>query len=528
MISPYGPEFEDYLHDESRLVGSAESISFPRSEDEVAAVLRELAGAGSAVTIQGGRTGIVGGAVPSGGHILNLSRMNEIGPVEPDSVTVEPGALLSDVRAAVEPYGLYFPPDPTETSASIGGMVACNASGAASFHYGPTRNWVNAIRLVLVDGDTLVIARGQYAAVGRTFSIATEGGRVISGQLPGLSVPHVKSAAGYYCADDMDLFDLFIGSEGTLGVITQVELRVIPQPAAVAGLMLFLPSEGAALRFVRWVRGQEAHAQRGVGAGSGDPRTAGETHAQNEPAEVKPVAIEFFSSHTLDLLRSARASSSAFAEIPALKQHYHTAVYVEFHGETEDDLEAAALQASEAAIALGSGEDDTWFATTPRELEPIKAFRHAAPEAVNLLIGERKRSCPGLTKLGTDMSVPDAALEEAMAMYAGDLEREDLEWVAFGHIGNNHVHVNILPRDMGEYDAGKRLYMAWARRVVEMGGSVSAEHGIGKLKAPFLRMMYGREGVAEMLALKKLFDPELRLNPGDLFGQIDNERGLEE
>lgn len=126
------------------------------------------------------------------------------------------------------------------------------------------------------------------------------------------------------------------------------------------------------------------------------------------------------------------------------------------------------------------------------------------------------------------MSVPDAALEEAMAMYAGDLEREDLEWVAFGHIGNNHVHVNILPRDMGEYDAGKRLYMAWARRVVEMGGSVSAEHGIGKLKAPFLRMMYGREGVAEMLALKKLFDPELRLNPGDLFGQIDNERGLEE
>lgn len=490
MISPYGPEFEDYLRDESRLTGTAESISFPVSEDDVVQTLTETARLGRTVTVQGARTGIVAGAVPRGGHILNLSRMNRIGPVTGESLIVQPGAILADVREVVAPEALYFPPDPTETSASLGGMVSCNASGAASFHYGPTRNWVNAITVVLADGDAIRLRRGECFAQGRTFALTTESGATISGQLPGYRVPNVKSAAGYWVADGMDLIDLFIGSEGTLGVITEIELRLTPQPKSIAGLTLFLPDQDAALEIVRWARRLES----------------------------RPVAIEFFNSRVLDLLRDMKSTNAAFAAIPALKPHFHTAIYLEFHGESDDEIETAALEASESAIELGAGEDDTWFATTAHELEPIKAFRHAAPEAVNLLIGERKRECPELTKLGTDMSVPDDALGEAMAMYDQDLAEAGLESVIFGHIGNNHVHVNILPRDMDEYQAGKALYMDWARRVVQMGGSVSAEHGIGKLKAPFLKMMYGDAGVAEMFALKKLFDPDLRLNPGDLFG----------
>ncbi len=176
------------------------------------------------------------------------------------------------------------------------------------------------------------------------------------------------------------------------------------------------------------------------------------------------------------------------------------------------------MQVMEVMGALGVSDDDTWYATSERELEPIKAFRHAIPEAVNLLIGERKRDCPDLTKLGTDMSVPDSALEEVLSLYNSGLLEAGLELVIFGHIGNNHVHVNILPHDMQEYERGKQLYMEWARRIVEFGGSVSAEHGIGKIKAPFLRMMYGEEYMAQMLALKKLFDPAMMLNPGNLFG----------
>ena len=150
-------------------------------------------------------------------------------------------------------------------------------------------------------------------------------------------------------------------------------------------------------------------------------------------------------------------------------------------------------------------------------MEPIKAFRHATPEAVNLLIGERKRECPDLTKLGTDMSVPDDELGASIAMYDAGLAANGLESVIFGHIGDNHVHVNILPHDMDDYAKGKGLYLSWAREIVKMGGSVSAEHGIGKLKVPFLQMMYGEKAIDEMRATKRLFDPEAVLDPGVMF-----------
>jgi D-lactate dehydrogenase (cytochrome) len=229
------------------------------------------------------------------------------------------------------------------------------------------------------------------------------------------------------------------------------------------------------------------------------------------------VGIEFFNSDALNLLRRMKSDNSAFENIPALKLDFHTAVYVEFHGSSDEELEEAVMAAMEHLTDLGVSEDNTWFATTERELEPLKAFRHAIPEAVNVLIDQRKRDCPKITKLGTDMSVPDAHLEQVMEMYNADLSENNLESVIFGHIGNNHVHVNILPRDMSEYEKGKSLYMKWAKQIVALGGSVSAEHGIGKIKAPFLRLMYGDDAIAQMRSLRILFDPELVLNRGNLF-----------
>jgi D-lactate dehydrogenase (cytochrome) len=498
LIRPLTHDFDDFLRDESRRKGSAESISFPESEKEVIEIVRAVAASGSTITTQGARTGIVAGAVPQGGHVLNLSRMKRIGEVKCGSITVEPGATLDDIRAALAHSGMFFPPDPTETTASIGGMAASNASGAMSFHYGPTRAWVNALRIVLADGDTIAIRRGERFAQGRMFQLETESGRVISGELPDYSQPSVKLAAGYFSAPDMDLIDLFIGSEGTLGIITEIELRLIEQPGAVNGLTVFFASEEAAVKFVQVLRGEPVD---GV-----------------EPIGAQPVAIEFFNHDALSLLRRMKSDYSAFDKIPALKPHFHTAINTEFHGASDEELEVAVMEVMEAITALGGSDDDTWFATTERELEPLHAFRHATPEAVNLLIDERRRETPELVKLGTDMSVPDAMLPAVLEMYNSDLGRESLESVIFGHIGANHVHVNILPRDMAEYDRGKSLYLAWAGRIVGMGGSVSAEHGIGKLKAPFLELMYGPEGIEQMRRLKFVFDPLSILNPGNLFG----------
>lgn len=207
------------------------------------------------------------------------------------------------------------------------------------------------------------------------------------------------------------------------------------------------------------------------------------------------MAIEYFNHDALCLLRQARAENSAFEMLPVLPPHYYCAVYTEFHGSSEAELEDTLMMLMECIVQMGGSDEDTWYAGTVRELHAQKTFRHAIPEVVNLLIDTRKKNFPQLTKLGTDMSVPDQALEMTMAMYRQDLDAAGLQSVIFGHIGNNHVHVNILPRNMEEYDCGKQLYSSWATRVVAAGGSISAEHGIGKLKVPMLALMYGEDEI---------------------------------
>ncbi|MCF7818365.1 MAG: FAD-binding oxidoreductase [Kiritimatiellales bacterium] len=474
-----GDEYADFLHDESRREGRAEKIAFPASTEEVRAALRIAASNQWPVTVQGGRTGITGGSVPDGGLILNLSRMNAIGEIQGDRLAVQPGATLSAIRTVVDGVVdpvLFFPSDLTETTASIGGMVACNASGARSFRYGPVRNWIQALDVVLVSGETIRLERGVHKADGLNFKLGT-----IEGQLPVLGTPGgVKSAAGYFVKPDMDLVDLFIGAEGTLGIVTEITLRLLPRPAEMSGLTAFFASESDALQFVRFLRG----------AGSPTP----------------PTAIEFFDFQSLELLRRMKSENPAFAELPELKPTFHTAIYFEYDGEVPD-----------AVVAKAGEAIDCWFAVGEREIEILKHFRHAIPESVNMLIGERKRTIPELTKLRTDMSVPDDQLENVMRMYHDGLTTAGLEHVIFGHIGNNHVHVNILPRSLAEYEQGKALYLDWAKQVVAMGGSVSAEHGIGKIKTDFLKLMYGDVGIQEMQALKNLFDPHGLLNRGNLF-----------
>ena len=521
------PLHVDFLRDESRKVGAADSISFPTTEEEVRGIMAEANARHLPVTFQGGRTGITAGAVPSGGHILNLNRMNRITGLRFDpvndrfSVAVQPGVVLADLRAALEkqefdtagwmPPSLealnslrshlpvFFPPDPTESTATIGGMMACNASGARTFKYGPTRKYVESLRVVFADGSTATVRRGQQRAVERNFALLCDNGRKIEGSLPSYSLPPVKNAAGYFAEDDMDLVDLFIGSEGTLGVIVGAELSLINAPALEWGVMAFFKSERDALIFVRLVR-----------------EDIMEMHAP--VVGLRPAAIEFIDSHALDLLRSKKSQYDILAEMPELPAQFHTGVYVEFHGDNEAELVAAVETLSEIMAKCGGDESATWTAMDEREMKRLHDFRHAVPETVNLVIDERRRKEPALTKLGTDMAVGDGDLEKVMALYHSALAATSLQYVMFGHVGDNHIHVNVLPTTMEEYEVGKAIYLGWAREVIHhMGGTVSAEHGIGKLKVALLKEMYGEEGVRQMRAVKQVFDPEFRLNRGNLF-----------
>ena len=517
-IKPFTDEFEEYGRDESRASGEASSISFPTTEDEVRAILERLHAERVPVTVQGARTGLAAGAVSHGGHILNTSRMNRYLGIRRDEqgrflLRVAPGVVLSELRkqlgkkvlptagwdqASLEAYEefqeapeQFFPTDPTEASACLGGMAACNASGARSYAYGPMRPHVTGLHVVLTDGDLLELHRGEVFAQGRRLSLVTVQGRTLELDLPDYTMPKTKNASGYFVADDMDAIDLFIGACGTLGVITELEIALQAAPAVVWGVSCFFDSEDKAVSFTDSVRPVLSHA----------------------------AAIEYFDAGALDILRRQREQSTAFASLPALDDEAKVCVYVEL--DCDDEVQATEeLYHLGWVLELAGGSDDaTWVARTEVDREGQRFFRHAVPESVNMLIDERRRTDSTITKLGSDMSVPNARLADVIALYRRTLAESGLESAAWGHIGNNHLHVNILPRDAQDYRRGGELFAQWASEVTAMGGAVSAEHGVGKIKAGFLETMYGHEAMVESARLKLQLDPAGQLGRGNLFSE---------
>ena len=509
LILPMSEEFRDYLHDETKTRGHADTISFPTSEKEVRALLRHHSVRGEKVTLQGNRTGLTVACVPSGGHVMSLERMNRVLGMRIKDGTVflrvQPGLSLGVLRQMIasgefvseawddesmKAYAIfrkmpkqYFPPDPTETSASLGGMAACNSSGAKTYRYGATRPYINALRIVLADGDVITLRRGEVFAEGRSFRLVTEGGREICGQLPDYEMPGCKNASGYYAADNMDMVDLFVGSDGTLGVMTELELRLIEMPRVIWGINCFFRRESAALDFVETVRGKSDSL----------------------------AAIEYFDCNALDILR---AYDDGGCPVP---EGYECMIYVEVHAPDAGRAMDAIRLVGATMDSVGESCANTWAARSLPDRERLLELRHKVPESVNALIARRKREDSAIAKVGSDMAVPDAHLRDVFAMYRRSLAEKGFQFAIWGHIGNNHVHVNVLPRCRDDMTAGKAMFMDWAREVVAMGGTVSAEHGTGKNKAAFLPILYGEEGVREMAAVKRCFDPGCILGAGNLF-----------
>ena len=239
---------------------------------------------------------------------------------------------------------------------------------------------------------------------------------------------------------------------------------------------------------------------------------------------VRPVlshaaAIEYFDAGALDILRRQREQSTAFASLPALDKDAKVCVYVELDCDDEAQATEELYHLGWVLELAGGSDDATWVARTEVDRECQRFFRHAVPESVNMLIDERRRTDPTITKLGSDMSVPNARLADVIALYRRTLAESGLESAAWWHIGNNHLHVNILPRDAQDYRRGGELFAQWASEVTAMGGAVSAEHGVGKIKAGFLETMYGHEAMVESARLKLQLDPAGQLGRGNLFSE---------
>ncbi len=508
-----------YLDDESHSFdGKAEKIVFPSTEAEVAALMKAAFEAGTAVTIQGGRTGLTGAAVPLGGLAMNLEKMTDLlymdyaKDEELYSIAAEAGVTLEDLVKAVSTRNLEllenkgtekqqaalssflgesdtftFPVDPTEMSAWLGGLVACNASGAKTYKYGAVRNWVYRIRVVLANGDILDITRGDIISEDGKFVITLSDGSDIEVDVPTYEMPKTKNAAGLFAKHDMDLIDLFIGCEGILGVITLVELGLNKLPENIMTVMAFFPSEDDAVNFVYDIR------------------------APDSPVTMD--FLEYFGPNAITMIKEK--ASSAGITVPAMKDDTQAIVFFEF-SYTEEQMEEKIMGLEEVLNKHNTSSESSWAGLDRTELDKMKTVRHFIPETVNGLIAQRKAKYNEVHKIGTDMAVPDEALRDYLKFYRSTLEEQGMEYVIFGHIGDNHLHVNMIPRNNEEVEQGMNNYMMFAKRAVELGGTVAAEHGIGKLKRAFLEAMYGPKGISEMQAVKKVLDPKWIINRGNV------------
>jgi FAD/FMN-containing dehydrogenase len=384
--------------------------------------------------------------VPQGGWAISLEKLRGL-EIRDARAVAGAGISLLDLQAAASAKRQFYPPDPTERTASVGGSIATNASGSRSYRYGSTRRWVESIKVAFVDGRIAEYRRGDH----------------IDFDVPEIPQPRTtKNTAGYPLRPGMDWVDLITGSEGTLAVVLEAELRLLPAPEELLSGVLFFKHDDEALGAIDAWRGMEALRM-----------------------------IEYFDRNSLALLRER------YSEVP---ERAAAAVLIEQIGDDTGPWEDYA-------------EGESWFAFTSGDRERFRAFRHALPERVNDLMRRR-----GFVKLGSDYAVPIASNREMLRLYHDRLQAAGLDYVIFGHIGDAHLHVNILPRSEQQFELGKQVMVEFARAAVALRGTVSAEHGLGKRKSQLLPLQFGSDQIEAMKEVKRRLDPKWLLGRGNIFG----------
>ena len=447
MLGADHERIADYARDECddhRFRRPPDCVVLAERRSDVEAVLRIAAERRVPVTPRGAGSGKVAGCVAmQGGVVLSTERMR--GPVAVDGddlvAVAAPGALTGELADAAEAIGLFYPPDPASLAYStIGGNVATNAGGPRAFRYGVTRDYVLGLEVVLMGGEVLRVGR-------RT----------------------AKGVTGY------DLTQQFVGSEGTLGVVTEVTARLVPRPPAVRTALALFDGADAAGRAVG------ALARGGVAA-----RT-----------------LELLDRHVLELTTAARAAD---VRLPA---GTGAALLLELDGE-EDALDAAIVRAG--ALLEAAGARDVLVAQS----EPERRSLWSARREVSRLLRAAHRA-----KVGEDICVPRGALGEVLRRIDALSARVGLPIVCFGHAGDGNLHVNVLldddPDDPALRARVEETLVALFTLVVELGGTLSGEHGIGAAKARFLPIEQPPALIAWQRRVKALWDPAGLLNPGKIF-----------
>jgi len=493
MIIKTNQDFiQHYFEDSSGMLGAhAEKLIIAESADDVIKVMKESCLKKTPVTVVGGATGVTGGCLAFGGTILSTEKLNSIEHVKRISehkalLKTGAGAFVSDIKNFVLANGWLYPPDPTEKNATVGGNISTNASGGRGFKYGTTRDYINAIEIVFPDGSFSKIERGCIFAddKGEVVFYTDIGQKKI--KLPTYTLPKIKNATGYFNKKNADLIDIFIGSEGTLGVIVSAELILIKPFEAMFGGIIFFEDRKKSWDFVTEVRNI--------------------SKMHDEKNGINAMSLEYFDKNALTLIKK---------DYPVIPDNVDAGILFE-QDCSKNNYDSILDKWIKLIEKYGIDINKVWFATNEKEQEEFRKFRHKIPERVNELVKKYK-----IPKVGTDIAVPHDKLEEIINFCEDLFNKSKLTYLTFGHIGESHLHANLIASTKQEYEKCRQLYLEIAKKAVTLGGTVSAEHGIGKTKHPFAEAMLGKEGIEEMRKFKLSLDPCNILGQNNIFKKID-------
>jgi D-lactate dehydrogenase (cytochrome) len=455
-----------------------------------------------------------------GEALVSTRRFNAVGNVGVDRVRVQAGVTLIELDEVLARAGRYYPPAPTFRGAFMGGTLSTNAAGAATFKYGTTRNWVESLTVVLASGDVLDIDRGTTRAHPDGYFELALSRSTVRVPIPAYRMPAVdKLSAGYFSEPGMDLIDLFIGSEGTLGIITEATLRIVAVRPAFCLAFITFASRPSALAFVRRLRD-----------------AARATWARGDARGIDVAAIEHMDARSLQLLREDGVDVQHGVDVPK-----DSAIAVLVTLELPSDM---TREQGYAEIGNIGGPDalDTplvrfcallaEYGVTERALIALPGdraqaslleVREAVPAAVNRRVGLAKRHVDNrIEKTAADMIVPFEQFETLLQVYEREIADRGLDWAMWGHISDGNVHPNVIPRTYADVESGREAILACGREAIRLGGAPLAEHGVGRnpTKQKLLRELYGDAGIDNMRHVKAVLDPEWKLSPGVIFAKV--------
>ncbi|WP_223595102.1 glycolate oxidase subunit GlcD [Neobacillus bataviensis] len=424
-----------------------DAVVSPRNSQEVAEIIKICNEYKIPIVPRGSGTNLCGGTCPTeGGIVILFKHMNNILEIDEDNltVTVQPGVITLEMTNAVEAKGLFFPPDPGSMKIStIGGNINENSGGLRGLKYGVTRDYVIGLEVVVPNGD-----------------IIRTGGKL------------AKDVAGY------DLTRLMVGSEGTLGIITEATLKLIPMPETKKTMLALYQDLEAAAKSVSKIIANK----------------------------IIPTTLEFLDQPTLKVVE-------AFAQI-GLPTDVQAVLLIEQDGPPEvvnRDLERMAeICKQEKAVSVQ-------VAATEVEAEALRTARRTALSAL-------ARLKP--TTILEDATVPRSEIAKMVNAINEIAQKYQLDICTFGHAGDGNLHPTC-PTDSRNHEEMERVEMAFAEifeKAIEFGGTITGEHGVGVMKAPYLELKLGKEGIAVMKAIKQALDPNNIMNPGKVFAKDSRKR----